>query len=313
MTDPLRPPPSLHRGDADGWVECPCGSRHWGFVGAGGVLVWREAGGGIDVVLQHRALWSHHGGTWGIPGGALARGETPTQGALRETAEEVGIAATDLDVRARTALVHPAWSYTTVVAEARGPLEPRAVDAESLATAWVPAAEVDAGTRELLPAFGAAWPTLRGMLRRLVLVVDGANVVGSRPDGWWRDRAGAARRLAGRLAALGSVPAGLVGLPGDEWVPSIELVTEGAARSATGSDGLGGAGGPGGAVGVRVVPAPGHGDDEIVARARLAAADPRTHAVVVTADRELRARCADVGAGHLGPGTLWELLDAAGA
>ncbi|MFC7657917.1 hypothetical protein ACFQV8_17970 [Pseudonocardia benzenivorans] len=34
-----------------------------------------------------------------------------------------------------------------------------------------------------------------------VLVVDGANVVGSRPDGWWRDRAGAAARLATRLGA----------------------------------------------------------------------------------------------------------------
>ena len=40
------------------------------------------------------------------------------------------------------------------------------------------------------------------MAEELHVVVDGANVVGSRPDGWWRDRPGAARRLAGRLVAL---------------------------------------------------------------------------------------------------------------
>jgi predicted RNA-binding protein with PIN domain len=33
-------------------------------------------------------------------------------------------------------------------------------------------------------------------------VVDGMNVIGSRPDGWWRDRAGARRRLVADLAAL---------------------------------------------------------------------------------------------------------------
>ena len=36
-----------------------------------------------------------------------------------------------------------------------------------------------------------------------VLVVDVANLLGSRPDGWWRDRAGATRRLLDRLAAAG--------------------------------------------------------------------------------------------------------------
>jgi len=34
------------------------------------------------------------------------------------------------------------------------------------------------------------------------LIVDGNNVIGSRPDGWWRDRAGAARRLVVALQAL---------------------------------------------------------------------------------------------------------------
>ena len=34
------------------------------------------------------------------------------------------------------------------------------------------------------------------------IIVDGNNVIGSRPDGWWRDRAGAARRLVASLQAL---------------------------------------------------------------------------------------------------------------
>src|SRR4051794_4910311 len=47
-----------------------------------------------------------------------------------------------------------------------------------------------------------------------VLLVDVANVVGSRPDGWWRDRAGATGRLLDRLAGLpGAPPPGPDGAP----------------------------------------------------------------------------------------------------
>jgi 8-oxo-dGTP diphosphatase len=47
----------------------------------------------------------------------------------------------------------------------------------------------------------------------VTLIVDGANVMGSRADGWWRDRAGAMARLHGELAALAA--AGIAGpVPG---------------------------------------------------------------------------------------------------
>ena len=36
------------------------------------------------------------------------------------------------------------------------------------------------------------------------IIIDGNNVLGARPDGWWRDRVGAARRLAARIACLAS-------------------------------------------------------------------------------------------------------------
>lgn len=114
-----------------------------------------------------------------------------------------------------------------------------------------------------------------------VLIVDGANVVGSRPDGWWRDRPGAAARLRDRLVPLAD--AGRVDLP-----PPVEvvLVLEGAARHVPG------------VTGVRVVAATGSGDDAIVALVRAEADRP---CVVVTADRELRDRVTALGAVVRGP------------
>jgi hypothetical protein len=119
-----------------------------------------------------------------------------------------------------------------------------------------------------------------------LLIVDVANVMGSRPDGWWRDRAGAARRIGVQLAEAG--------LPFDEVV----LVLEGAARRGLpqGSDN-----------GVRVLHAPGSGDDEIVAAARDAVGVGR-EVTVVTADRGLRSRVEAIGAGLEGPSWLLERL-----
>ena len=103
-----------------------------------------------------------------------------------------------------------------------------------------------------------------------VLVVDAANVVGSRPDGWWKDRAGAARRLHEQLMTAD--------LPHDEVV----LVLEGAAKGGVraGRDAH-----------VRTVHAPGAGDDTIVQAAKQAASRGDT-VTVVTADRLLRVRVA---------------------
>ena len=57
--------------DGDGWIQCQCGSKHWGKFGAAGILIFREnIKGGREIFLQHRAPWVHNGDTWGIPGGA---------------------------------------------------------------------------------------------------------------------------------------------------------------------------------------------------------------------------------------------------
>ncbi|ARZ67205.1 hypothetical protein SMD11_1544 [Streptomyces albireticuli] len=109
--------------------------------------------------------------------------------------------------------------------------------------------------------------------------MDAANVVGSVPDGWWRDRRGAAVRLRDRLAAGG--PA----LPVDP--AEVVLVVEGAARGVESVPG------------VRVESAGGSGDDRIVEL--VAGRAPGRRCVVVTADRELRERVRALGAEVLGP------------
>ncbi|MEU0765069.1 NTP pyrophosphohydrolase [Streptomyces microflavus] len=119
----------------------------------------------------------------------------------------------------------------------------------------------------------------------VLVIVDGANVVGSVPDGWWRDRHGAAVRLRDAL-----VPYATDGLPGLLGPIELVLVVEGAAR------------GVASVAGVRVDSAPGSGDDLIAALAKAAA--PERECVVVTADRGLRQRVEAYGARCVGPRTV---------
>jgi 8-oxo-dGTP diphosphatase len=180
----------------------------------------------------------------------------------------------------------------------------------------------------------------------VTIVVDVANVMGSRPDGWWRDRAGAAVRLHAELVGLAASGRGVP--PGETDPPDFVMVLEGAAKAAAGrlsaaspagsppgaattgaatpGAATSGAATPGAATTgaatpgaatpgaatpgaarpgeVRVVLAPGSGDDAIVAVVR----ELPGRRVVVTADRELRERCVAAGATILGPGWLLALL-----
>jgi uncharacterized protein YaiI (UPF0178 family) len=118
-----------------------------------------------------------------------------------------------------------------------------------------------------------------------MLVIDAANVIGSRPTGWWRDRPGAARTFVERLRA--TVSAGRLD-------PPVTVVLEGQARA--GAD-------EGDRDGVDVVHAPGEGDDTI---ASIAAAHHPV--VVVTADRGLADRVRATGAEVVGPTWLLDRL-----
>ncbi|MGH3767674.1 MAG: NUDIX domain-containing protein [Pseudonocardiaceae bacterium] len=268
-------PEATADGDGDGFVRCGDGQTRWGRFGAAGLLLRApDAAGGPLVLMQHRAPWTHHGDLWGMPGGARCSAETPVQAALREAAEEAAVDSGRVRVRGEV-VVHPggdAWSFTSVVADATEPLPVRP-NAESTELAWIP--ECDVTALNLLPAFAADWPQLHVIQIRLV--VDAANVVGSRPDGWWRDRTGAAERLLREVAAAGP---GVLALPqgGFGWVARPMLVLEGAASRAPDVPGI------------AVVRARGSADDTIV---DIVTADGQwadCHWAVVTADRALRTR-----------------------
>lgn len=143
------------RDPGDAWVEGERG-RFWGRFGAAGVLVHDPDRG---VLLQHRAVWSHNGGTWGLPGGALHQGEDAVAGALREAHEEAAVPAEHVSLLFTSVLDVGYWSYTTVVLHVTDPFDPVISDPESIDLQWVPVADVDA--KELHPGFAAAWPELR--------------------------------------------------------------------------------------------------------------------------------------------------------
>ena len=149
--------PVFSRGDGDGWTECALGHRHWGLFGAAGLLLWH----GERILMQHRAQWSHHGGTWGLLGGARHRAETAEQAAGREAAEESGLDPRCYAVIGHFVDDHGGWSYTTVVARTELALTPTSLAAESIEVRWVPVAEVAA--LPLHPGFAATWEQVRAL------------------------------------------------------------------------------------------------------------------------------------------------------
>jgi hypothetical protein len=128
-----------------------------------------------------------------------------------------------------------------------------------------------------------------------VLLVDVANTVGSRPDGWWRDRAGATARLLDRLSGLlGAELAGPDGAPVP--VTALVAVVEGQACAVQPPPGI------------RLVRAERSGDDALVAVAEELT-DGDDDLLVITADRGLRDRLPDT-ARATGPGWLLAAADA---
>jgi 8-oxo-dGTP diphosphatase len=254
--------------------------------------------GVVRVLMQHRAAWSHHGDTWGLPGGARDSHEDGVAAALREAVEETGLAPGAIRTRSVFVDDHGGWSYTTVRADLPRPVATLAND-ESHALAWVPLHQV--ADLPLHPGFATTWPAVR--VRPAVLLVDVANVVGARPDGWWRDRPGAASRLLAGLAELRSTT---VRGPDGEYrvVAAMDAVLEGAAIEAEDP----------GWVSVHRAGRSTRGDDLLVEVAEELLAGG--HDVVgVSADRDLRARWESLlgpaGGGGLravGPRWLLDLL-----
>lgn len=138
------------------------GAAYWGKHGAAGLLL-RAPGpdGSPAVLLQHRAPWSHQGGTWGLPGGARDSHETAEQAAFREAEEEAGLPSQRLTVRTTVVTATAAgghWTYTTVIADAAEQLD-TVPNRESSELRWVAVDEV--AELPLHPGFAASWERLR--------------------------------------------------------------------------------------------------------------------------------------------------------
>jgi 8-oxo-dGTP diphosphatase len=145
-------------GDGNGWVRCRRGHRHWGRFGAAGLLLTT----GRDVLLQHRAPWTHEGDTWALPGGARDSHEDAWAAAVREAAEETDLDISPLHPAGTWVDDHGGWSYTTVVVPVAAAAAVRPANAESVALRWWELAAVDA--LPLHRGFAAAWPQLRALI-----------------------------------------------------------------------------------------------------------------------------------------------------
>jgi 8-oxo-dGTP pyrophosphatase MutT (NUDIX family) len=126
-----------------------------------------------EVLLQHRADWVHHGGTWSVPGGAIQRDETAWETALREVREETGLDVGAAHELARYVDDHGGWSYTTIIATLDTNTGVSATLAqigwldtiligEQQDLSWRPVAAVDG--LALHPGFVDSWPAVRSLV-----------------------------------------------------------------------------------------------------------------------------------------------------
>ena len=137
----------------DGFITLADGSQRWGRFGAAGILVrHQDSDGEVHYFVALRSAWTHQGGTWAVPGGALHQDEEPLAGALREFAEEVGHELDGFEVVSVHEDDHGGWSYWTLVVEVPERFDPPPGHSwETAETRWVPAAQL--AELELFEAF----------------------------------------------------------------------------------------------------------------------------------------------------------------
>ncbi len=278
-------------GDGNGWVELPDGTRRWGLYGASGLLLHTaDMTGPGHVLLQHRASWSHHGDTWGIPGGAIDSSESTMQAAMREFEEEVAGDLGEIVLHGVHRQDYRVWTYDTILARSseRRPFTPGSDETADIR--WVPVNEI--ADLRLLPAFATIWPVIREALgQHLELIVDAASGstephLGGEPAPG--TNTGGISQLRDALSAVATagihpswLPDGLQLVDLHRWFPRITLVTGDDAPVPP-------------APGVEVIPA---GDQVVESIAEISRERGNTRgSLVVTAHAEVRQRLAALGA-----------------
>jgi 8-oxo-dGTP diphosphatase len=138
----------------DGFVIAGDGQPRWGRFGAAGVLVRHVDGDDHWYFLARRSEYTHRGGTWAIPGGALNEGEVPLDGALREFVEEIGIELDDYTVDHVHESDHGGWSYWTIIVDVTKRFDlPSVLHWETADVRWISREELH--QLELFDAFAA--------------------------------------------------------------------------------------------------------------------------------------------------------------
>jgi 8-oxo-dGTP diphosphatase len=193
-------------GDTDRYVTCDQGHDHWGAAGAAGLLVrHRGDDGAYSYLLQHRSPYVQHGGTWSTPGGALAHGESPEQGARREAEEEFGPLPSGLTHHHTFSDNHGGWAYHTVVMDSPHRFEPAGGDVgdwETQGHGWFTPAEMKG--LQLHPGFAASWENVRksGAVQKAAAYDPEARIVRTTSElGWGDEEWAAARREPWHAAA----------------------------------------------------------------------------------------------------------------
>ena len=127
------------------------------------------------MLLQHRAPWSHQGGTWALPGGARDSHETAEQAAVREAHEEAGLAADRLTVRTTVVTAEVSGASGALLdlhhrRRRRGRIAETVPNRESAELRWV--AEDDVVELPLHPGFAASWERLREVAASIPMLVN---------------------------------------------------------------------------------------------------------------------------------------------
>ena len=131
------------RRSGDGFLTCSDGRTRWGRFGAAGVVFVFHGEVGPEVMLQLRSAMAHEGGTWSCPGGAIDKGETTFEAALRESSEEVGDPPEGWRLLGEHVFAPASdWSYTTAVVEVPARFG-ASLNFETTDVRWVPVPAVD--------------------------------------------------------------------------------------------------------------------------------------------------------------------------